>query len=126
MKPPFCGWRGNESIGRLIRRNLSVFEALGDIYISVVDSSSNVAEMPWAKENARQLSFSSYGGGVIVPGRVITELALQSLFTGFDEIWILDGIKPLLGLVPAGSLVSPLLLGALMRRRAACRGRRRS
>src|SRR4051794_2528830 len=83
------GWLPEASIRKLVESKRDVFASLPFVLISSVDSTvEQIAEMPWARDERK----ARQGWALSVDPLVISGLELariaDSLFYGFDEIWI--------------------------------------
>lgn len=78
-------------LGKFLLEHRQIFAALPLVTITVVDSTLEVAEMPWAKaELRRDPSWAVSLTPLVIPGDELVRLqqSVPRLFNGFDEIWV--------------------------------------
>jgi len=97
------------SVGQLVERHPAVLRAVSFVLVASIDSDLNPAEQPWAKQQI--LADSKWARSttpLIVTGdAIVREHERSPLFTGYDEVWVLDGLA---AAPPRGaSLVYPRL-----------------
>jgi len=84
-----AGWLPATSLCEFIEQHEDVFGRLTSVLISSVDSDPRVATMPWAQDRiVGDESWAQSQYPLIISGRALLQLCRDSVFHGFDEIWI--------------------------------------
>ena len=83
------GGRVDGSLRDLVLDRRHVFERLEFVLVSVVDSSTEVAAMPWARKWAGSLPGIAFRDPLVLPGELLVEVAGSGeVLFGFDERWV--------------------------------------
>lgn len=85
-------WAGRApgiNLSHLILERAEVFEGLPYVIVSTVDSDSGVSRMPWAAARIRDnADWALSVTPLVISGQDLVRLAHDSIFHGFDEIWV--------------------------------------
>lgn len=103
-------WAGRlpgANVPSFIQQHANVFESFPFILVSSVDSDRNVIQMPWARARIRgNAQWALSPSQLVIAGENLVRLARDSVFNGFDELWVT--MEPLTISPPAGAyLVAP-------------------
>ena len=102
------GWLPDLSVRTFVQQYCDVVSALEFVLIRSLDSNPNVGGLPFSAELPdRDIRCQT---PFVVSGSVLLNVMIPSgLFTGFDEIWILDRV-PTSSPSPESSIVAPTRL----------------
>ncbi|MFN8053516.1 MAG: hypothetical protein U0Q22_18910 [Acidimicrobiales bacterium] len=94
------------SVCRLIAHRRAIFAALPAVLISAIDSETRPETIPWVERRIENLAGWLVAPPLFVSGQSLVDLADESVFNGFDEIWV-PGDGPLPDAAPRLCLSSP-------------------
>lgn len=102
-----AGRLSDMGLGEFVMNHSSVFRSLPYVIVSAVDSETRTAAMPWAQERiGRESSWAKALSPLVISGTDLVDAARESVFNGFDEIWVVPVVSKLLPPDEA-SLVAP-------------------
>jgi hypothetical protein len=104
------GWVAGKSVADMVGGHRDLFRLLPFIVITSIDSASRLGEMVCSELRIAGQSAPLSEDPVVVSGATLCQLVTErNMFTGFDEIWIVESL-PVAAMPKEISLTAPVQL----------------